>query len=92
MKNDIGSTHAVVSDFYGTPCGVSDYYIYVENCRYDRRVPSFRRENVISRILIFFLIFSSAFYALDQLYGNTLTFPSSVYESSDLLSFDQVRQ
>ncbi len=88
MKNDIGSTHAVVSDFYGTPCGVSDYYIYVENCRYDRRVPSFRREKIIiSRISIFF---SSAFYALDQLYGNTLTFPSSIYESSDLLSFDQV--
>jgi len=32
---DLPSSHAVVSDFYGTSCGFSDFYIYIENCGFD---------------------------------------------------------
>ncbi len=36
LKNDLPATHAIVSDIYGTPCGHSDSYIYIENCQFNR--------------------------------------------------------
>ncbi len=36
LKNDLGATHAVVSDHVGTDCGVRNEELYVENCDFDR--------------------------------------------------------
>ena len=36
LKNNLPSSHAVVSDRAGTECGISDHRLYIENCGFDR--------------------------------------------------------